>query len=145
MTKENMISKKDFDKIVQIQRDHFEDNILAKPGNLYDQDSFDNARDLIIDEIPGLIEQYGYNVLKNRIGAILNPETRQYALENFVKKEETYIFEYKTPDTQGDIYRLQKEFGIILLQYGMGTDRFTKEQVEDAGYNLDKFRIISED
>lgn len=144
MTKNNLISMEDFDKIVQIQEDHFIDNILSKPGDFVDQKSFDNARDLIIDEIPGLIEQYGHNVLKNRVGAILNPETRQYALENFVDKEEKYIFEYKKVDAEGDTYRLARSYDLILLKYDTRGDRFTKKQVKDAGYNLDKFKIISE-
>lgn len=139
---EKTVSKELYDAIVKIFNDK------STNGVYYNTHGYDSASQLLYknmqDLFPEILDSYEFNPVNdgNKYMAIANPETREYAYENFVIIPEKFKFYYKKTDSQNAKYLLRKEYDVIFLEYDWDdASLLTKEEVIEAGYNLDMFYI----
>lgn len=139
---EKTVSKELYDAIVKIFNDK------STNGVYYNTHGYDSASQLLYknmqDLFPEILDSDEFNPVNdgNKYMAIANPETREYAYENFVIIPKKFKFYYKKTDSEGDLYSLNKGLNIITIEFDNGdASLLTKKEVIEAGYNLDMFYI----
>lgn len=85
-----------------------------------------------------VVEDLGYSISEQAL-ALANPLTREWAHDKFVEKEKKFLFT-KIKEVEGEVLSLNQcdKDAHIYLDFDDPTP-LTIKQVEDYGYNLDKF------
>lgn len=85
-----------------------------------------------------VVEDLGYSISEQAL-ALANPLTREWAHDKFVEKEKKFLLT-KIKEVEGEVLSLNQcdKDAHIYLDFDDPTP-LTIKQVEDYGYNLDKF------
>jgi len=132
MTKK--FTEEQYQKIVNLQEDEYRFSILE--GN--DDCDYSFWRRLINAE-PDIASFANENKLIDELAALANPLTREWAHDQFVEKEQKFLFT-KIKEVHGKILSLNQSENDRMIYLDIdGPTPLTIKQAEEYGYNLDAF------
>ncbi|MDI6495457.1 hypothetical protein [Leuconostoc lactis] len=134
-------TEEQFNILVKIQEDQYSDDLYFEPksGNKAVEHVVENNNPKMND----FIEQ---NNLGNEAVAIMNPRTREWAHEQFVEKDNKYVWTLKKVDKNGIKMHLYKDyFGRVCSFLSVknvnidDSDKLTETEIKEWGYNPEMF------
>lgn len=132
MTKK--FTEKQYNMLVEIQEDQYSDDLF------FESKSYENSIAYTVAQKYDVLKWFiDTNDLGNEAVALMNPLTREWAHDKFVEEEKKFLFT-KIKEVEGEVLSLNQcdKVAHIYLDFDDPTP-LTIKQVEDYGYNLDKF------
>lgn len=127
MTKK--FTEEQYQQIIEIADEYFPYTILY-PN--YDK----GFMDILYEQDKNIYELVSYEDLEEKVIAIVNKLTREWAHEQFVEKEKKYVWYLK----DNNFYRLTNHGGATQVNISHSTeDELTESEVKKWGYNPEMF------
>ncbi|MBS0957219.1 hypothetical protein JK162_01720 [Leuconostoc pseudomesenteroides] len=102
-----------------------------------------------ICDFRGMFEKMHFNLIEDwdKISALANPLTREWAHDKFVEKEKEFYWTSKKQDINGDFARLYKCGSEMISNYSMmkpknninSDEQLTESEIKAWGYNPEMF------